>query len=90
MKNENPNVDNGNDGDVVIVTIKDSICIFVFTYNENSYDCFQSPNSKFFQLKQRLTYTIFSVTNPNLQNTQIIHLGIKHEHQNNSHYYYNG
>ena len=71
--NEIPNVDDGKDGDVDIVTIKYSMYKFAFKYNENSYDCFQSLNSTIFQLKQLLTYTIFSVTNPNLQVTQIIH-----------------
>ena len=71
MTNENPNVDDGNDGDVDIVTIKDSMCKFVFKYNENSYDCFQSPNLTIFQLKQFLTHTIFSVANLNLQVTHI-------------------
>ena len=56
--NENPNVDDRNDGDVDIVNIKYSMCKFAFKYNENSYDCFQSPNSTIFQLKQPLTQTI--------------------------------
>ena len=51
VTDENPNVNDGNDGDIDIVTIKDSMCKFVFKYNENSYDCFQSPNSTTFQLK---------------------------------------
>ena len=50
MRNENPNVDDGNDGDVDIVTIKDSMCKFIFKYNENSYDRFRSTNSTIFQL----------------------------------------
>ena len=74
LTNENPDVDDGNNGDVDIVTIKDSMFKFAFKYNENSYDIFQSPNSKKFQLKQLLTHTIFSLTNPNLQVTQIVHL----------------
>ena len=77
--NENPNVDDRNDGDVDIVNIKYSMCKLAFKYNENSYDCFQSPNSTIFQLKQLLTYTIFSVTNPNLQVTQIIHFEKKNK-----------
>ena len=51
MTNENPNVDDGNDGDVAILTIKDSMRKFVFKYNENSYEHFQSPKSTIFQLK---------------------------------------
>ena len=51
MRNENPNVDDGNDGDVDIVTIKDSMCKFIFKYNENSYDWFRSPNSTIFSTK---------------------------------------
>ena len=45
MTNKNPNVFDGNDGDVDIVTIKDSMFKFVFKYNQNLYDCFQSPNT---------------------------------------------
>ena len=48
IRNENPNVDDGNDGDVDIVTIKDSMCKFIFKYNENSYDRFRSTNSTIF------------------------------------------
>ena len=81
MTNENPNVDDGDDSDVDIVGIKDSMCKFAFKYNEYSYDCFQSPNSNFFQLKQLLIHTI-SVTNPNLQVTQIIHFGKKKQEDN--------
>ena len=58
LTNENPNVDDVNDDDVDIVTIKDSMCKFAFKYNVNSYDCFQSPNSTIFQLKPHLTHTI--------------------------------
>ena len=99
MRNENPNVDDGNDGDVAIVTIKDSMCKFVFKYNENSYEYFQSPKSTIFQLKQLLAHTIFSVTNPNLQVTQIFTLEKSMKIallqrmfliKNCSHYYYNG
>ena len=75
LTNENPNVDDGNDGDVDILTIKDSRCKFVFMYNDTFYDCFQSPNSAIFQLKPLLTHIIFSETNSNLQVTQILYLG---------------
>ena len=60
LTNENPNVGHGNDGDVDIVTIKDSMYKFAFKYNENSYDWFQSPKSTIFQLKPLLP-TLFSV-----------------------------
>ena len=73
MINENPNVDDGNDGDVDIVTIKDSMCKFVFKYNENSYDYLKSPNSTIFQLKQFFNPHFFRVTNLNLQVTHINH-----------------
>ena len=33
ITNENPNVDDGNDGDIAIVAIKDGMCKFVFKYN---------------------------------------------------------
>ena len=66
LTNENPNVDDGNDGDVDIVTIKYSMCKFIFKDNENLYDFFQSPHLTIFQLKPLLTYTIFSETNLNL------------------------
>ena len=72
MTNEIPSVDDGNDADIDISTIKDSMCKFAFKYNENLYDCFQSPNSTIFQLKPLLTHTIFSETNSNVQVTQII------------------
>ena len=72
LTKEISNDDDGNDADIYILTITDSMCGFAFKYNENLYDCFQSPNSKIFQLKPLLTHTIFSEINLNLQVTQII------------------
>ena len=48
MTNEESNVDHGHDEDIAIMSIKDSMCKFVFKYTEKLYDCFQSPNSTIF------------------------------------------
>ena len=60
LTNEIPNDDDGNDADVDISIIKDSLLKFAFKYNEKNYDYFQSPNSTIFQLKPPLNHTIFS------------------------------
>ena len=49
---------------------------------KNCITVFNHPNSTFFQLKQLLTHTIFSETNPNLQVTTIVYSGA--ELNNNS------